>query len=82
MQIDWDLTERFAPFHHGRVVVRMRDCNSFQSAQRLIEETDSASIAERNPIAGAFVSLNQERPLADSAFWLCSHAEQAGLLPQ
>ena len=66
MQIDRNASESPAPFHHARVVVRMRDGNRCESTKTLdlfhgavVDEADAI------PEHSAVFRLQEQRPLAD-----------------
>jgi hypothetical protein len=81
VKIDWDATERAAPFHHRRVEMRMRYRNRFQAAEPF-DQRDGGRIQHRNAVPQnvSVRGTDNECPLADGKGRLRPNTNHAGLV--
>src|SRR5262245_46618466 len=72
MQIDWHATERITPFHHGRVVVRMRDRDRLDPTHG-VDHFDRGAIDECDAIPQDVSAwrAHKHRALADAEVRKC-----------
>ena len=81
MQMDRHVAEGAAPFHHRGVVVRVRDRDPGEAAERL-DDRDRRRVEERDAIPQhvALRGAHQQRALADPEWRDRSDPDQAGLI--
>src|SRR5262245_38535878 len=79
--MDWNAAEGVTPFHHGVVIMRVRDRDAGQAAQPL-DDLAGRSIDQRDAVpqhvAGS--CAHQQRALADGELRLHADADETGLV--
>ncbi len=81
VQMNGNAAERTAPFHHGGVIMRVRDCDSGEPAERL-DDRDRRGIDEGDAVPQYVAGgrAHEQRALADGEFGNRPDADQAGLM--